>query len=142
MGLESRRGRGRPVASVMGESTCDGRGRSDTGTNERAGRSARFGCWIGVGAPAQAGCGLASGIGDRLAGADDDGWPRSVDLGGRSLKSFSNSLGVDGLLGDELLGQGHEPIAVRGQDVRGPLVGPVDDRPDLFVDLVRATSSL
>ena len=66
-----------------------------------------------------------------------DGTPLSVDFGGRSVKSVSNAFGVDGLLGHELLGKGHEAVAVGRQDLRRSLVRLVDDRPDLLVDLLR-----
>ena len=83
--------------------------------------------------------GLAAGTG-AMAGSPPSGRcfrggrPWRSSFGGRSLKSVSKASGVDGLLGDQLLRERVEPVAVDLEDLGGPLVGPVDDRADLLVD--------
>ena len=81
---------------------------------------------------AHAGCGFGSATG--CPGPMIVGAPRSSSFGGRSLNRASKPSCVHGLLGDQLLGQAVEPVAVRRQDLGRPHVGPVDDRPDLLVD--------
>src|SRR6476661_9594397 len=73
---------------------------------------------------------------DGLRRAHDRRHAVLVGLGWQVGEELLELFGVDGLLGDELLGQGHELVAVRRQDVRRSLIGLVDDGPDLFVDLL------
>ena len=77
---------------------------------------------------------------DRLAGADDH-----VAAVGRLRRQVAEELlellGVDGLLGDELLGQADQAVAVGGQDLRRPLVGR-SMMARTSSSMVRATSSL
>ena len=67
-------------------------------------------------------------------GVDDGGEAVDVLLRRQVAEERLERLGVDGLLGDELLGEGVEPVAMGLEDLRRPLVGLVDDRPDLLVD--------
>ena len=73
---------------------------------------------------------------DRLAWSDDRRHAALGGLGRQVGEERLERLGVDRLFGYELLGQGHEAIAVGREDLRRPLVGLVDDRPDLLVDLL------
>ena len=81
----------------------------------------------------QAGCGFGPG-GTGWPGPTMVGMPWTSLLGRQVAEQRLEALGVDGLLGDQLLGQGDELVAVGREDLGRPLVGLVDDRPDLLVD--------
>src|SRR5918993_3476816 len=83
--------------------------------------------------------GVRAGRGAAVRARGDD--PRDADvalrLGRQVVEQLPELRRVDGLLGDQLLREAVEPVAVRREDLRRPLERVVDDRPDLFVDLHR-----
>ena len=109
--------------------------RRDPSAAHRAGQGTTPGRCPGsfvVSVRCQAGWGSGSGMG--WPGPTTTPWPRSVDFGRQVAEQLLELLGVDRLLGDQLLGQADEAVAVGRQDLRRPLVGAVDDGPDLLVD--------
>ena len=87
--------------------------------------------------PGQAGWGFGAGPGSAGSGPTIGGGVSRVSCLRRQVaEERLEPLGVDRLLGDELLREGVQLVAVGDQDVHRPLVGVVDDRPDLLVDLL------